>query len=78
MIKKDRSIFAIKKQPLPSGYGPDIITLVQQDLEDRAKLGEKTYGERLKPFNGRKPLIDAYQEALDLAIYLRQYLEEEK
>jgi len=57
---------------------PDINKLVQQDLEERAKVGEITYGTRLKPFNGRDALVDAYQEALDLCVYLRQVIEEEK
>lgn len=65
-------------QPKPTGRGADIARLVQQDIESRAKKGEKTYGERLKPNNGRNALIDAYQEALDLAMYLRQAIEETK
>lgn len=32
--------------------------------------------EPLQPHNGRNALIDAYQEALDLVVYLRQALEE--
>jgi hypothetical protein len=67
---------ATTDQPTPNGNGPDIINLVMEDLESRAVKGEETYGERLKPFNGRDPLIDAYQEALDLAIYLRQAIYE--
>lgn len=31
----------------------------------------------LQPFNGRDALVDAYQEAVDLAVYLRQRIEEE-
>lgn len=41
-------------------------------------MGEQKYGTRLQTFNGRNALIDAYQEALDLVMYLRQkFLEEE-
>lgn len=54
----------------------DIATLVQKDIEGRAKIGLKKYGMRLQPKNGRDPLIDAYQEALDLCMYLRQLLAE--
>ncbi|HVN78555.1 MAG TPA: hypothetical protein VMW38_06120 [Terriglobia bacterium] len=63
-------------QARPSGENVDICTLVRNDLEARAKVGEKKYGERLKPHNGRDPLVDAYQEALDLAMYLRQEIYE--
>jgi hypothetical protein len=68
---------AIIDQPTPSGTGADIATLVQQDIEARALKGLKTYGERLKPNNDRNALVDAYQEALDLCMYLRQKIEEE-
>lgn len=54
----------------------DIAMLVQRDIEERARVGEATYGLRLMPFNGRNALIDAYQEALDLCMYLRQGIEE--
>jgi hypothetical protein len=69
---------AIKEQNLPkNSEGPDITSLVIDDLELRAKKGVETYGKRLSPFNGRNSLIDAYQEALDLGVYLKQRLIEE-
>lgn len=68
---------AVTEQPTPKGDGRDIISLVREDLELRAIKGEETYGERLKPFNGRTAIVDAYQEALDLAVYLRQVIEED-
>jgi len=39
-------------------------------------MGKERYGTRLQPFNGRDPFIDAYQEVLDLAVYLRQAIYE--
>jgi hypothetical protein len=63
-------------QPTPKGQGPDIADLVCQDIMARKAEGTKKYGEPLRPFNGRSALIDAYQEALDLAQYLRQAIEE--
>jgi len=54
----------------------DIATLVKNDIESRAEKGVKTYGERLRPNNGRDALWDAYEEALDLCMYLRQKIEE--
>jgi hypothetical protein len=56
----------------------DVINEVCKDLQKRAKLGERKYGERLVPFNGRSALKDAYEEALDLANYLKQLLLEEE
>ena len=70
---------ATKEQNLPKhSDGPDITHLVKDDLESRAKKGVETYGARLKPSNGRNALIDAYQEALDLGVYLKQRLVEEE
>lgn len=63
-------------QESPKTGGADIVALVIQDMNARAALGEAKYGIRLQAHNGRDPLVDAYQEALDLAIYLRQVLEE--
>jgi hypothetical protein len=34
------------------------------------------YGKTLQTFNGRDALTDAYQESLDLCMYLRQMIEE--
>ena len=67
---------ASSEQPKPTGTGPDIVEMVKQDLEDRAIMGERKYGQRLKAFNGRDSLMDAYQEVLDLSVYLRQVIEE--
>lgn len=67
---------AVAEQQMPEGKGPDIASLLHEDIEARARLGERKYGERLKAFNGRDPLLDAYQEVLDLAFYLRQLLVE--
>lgn len=51
--------------------------LVLKDIAERDKMGEKRYGTRLQPFNGRNVLVDAYQEALDLVVYLRQAIYEQ-
>lgn len=50
---------------------PYIADLVIEDMKERAKLGQKRYGVKLQPYNGRDPLQDAYEEALDLCQYLR-------
>lgn len=61
--------------PIPTD-GPAIWDLVIQDMKDRDAKGRKAYGVPLQAHNGRDPLRDAYEEALDLAVYLRQALEE--
>jgi hypothetical protein len=50
--------------------------LVVEDMRERNDTGFRRYGTRLQPFNGRDPLVDAYQEALDLAVHLRQAIAE--
>ena len=66
---------ATVQQPAPQpSDGWPIVDLVIQDLVDRALMGQKKYGCLLRPFNGRDALIDAYQEALDHLMYLRQFI----
>lgn len=69
---------ATAKQPAPKGSGNPILGMVLADLTNRALEGKEKYGEPLLAHNGRNPLWDAYQEALDLAMYLRQAIEERK
>jgi hypothetical protein len=52
--------------------------LVIEDMHHRNKCGAEKYGTPLLAFNGRDVLIDAYQEALDLVVYLRQAIEEQE
>jgi len=64
-------------QPPPKpADGPAITNLVLADLLARAELGRRRYGVYLQADNGRDALLDAYQEALDLVVYLRQAIEE--
>lgn len=59
-------------QPLPIiNNHKDIQSMVLADIEKRRTVGISRYGTALQPFNGRDMLLDAYEEALDLAIYLR-------
>jgi len=46
------------------------------DMRARDDFGRAKYGTPLQPGNGRNAVVDAYQEALDLAVYLRQALYE--
>lgn len=52
--------------------------LVITDMRARDRVGLQRYGTPLQANNGRDALIDAYQEALDLVVYLRQAIEERK
>lgn len=56
--------------PKPNAQ-PPVWPLVMVDMAARDNLGRKRYGTALQPFNGRDNLRDAYEEALDLAVYLR-------
>ncbi len=47
-----------------------------RDMSDRHQTGLAKYGTPLTAGNGRNSLIDAWQEAMDLAVYLRTALEE--
>lgn len=73
---KDAQNAAAIPQPAPQGEGVKVLDLVLQDLRDRAEAGRAKYGVYLQTHNGRDTLIDAYQEALDLCMYLRQAIAE--
>lgn len=76
-MSHDEQVELYVRQAMPIGNDhPVIHNLVQKDLEDRLRVGIETYGQPLQPFNGRDALIDAYQEVLDLAVYLRQTIYE--
>ena len=50
--------------------------LVIEDMRERDHAGRAKYGLPLQPGNGRDSLVDAYQEALDLCVYLRNEIAE--
>ena len=54
-----------------------VIHEVLGDLRERAEFGKRKYGTFLKTNNGRNALVDAYQEALDLVMYLKQKIMEQ-
>lgn len=62
-------------QPIPSNTVP-IWELVIEDMNARDRLGRERCSTPLQANNGRDALVDAYQEALDLCVYLRQAIEE--
>lgn len=52
--------------------------IVIEDMKARDRLGRERYGVPLTPNNGRDALQDAYEEALDLAVYLKQAIIERR
>lgn len=65
---------AATQEPMPTGNGQIVITEIIRDLLDRDEVGQKKYNTSLKTNNGRDALMDAYQEACDLVMYLKQAL----
>lgn len=63
--------------PTPNEH-PVVWELVMGDLQAKAEAGADKYGTHLQPHNGRSALRDAYQEALDLCMYMRQKIYEEE
>lgn len=66
-----------RPEPAPKGGRRSVLPLVQVDLSARV-LSFKATGSlhSLSTWNGRSALVDAYQEVLDLALFLRQSIEE--
>lgn len=66
-------------QPAPKkNSNTPVWELVIHDMLARDREGRQRYGVPLQAGNGRDALQDAYEEALDLAVYLRQAIEERK
>lgn len=47
-------------------------TDIARDVRERGEYGARKYGTPLQVDNGRDPLADAYEEALDAFVYLAQ------
>lgn len=69
---------AHEREPEPKKGKENVLPNVIKDLKLREEVGIKRYGTPLQTHNGRNSLMDAYQEALDLAMYLKQKLMEEE
>jgi len=57
--------------PKPNDTQP-IHEQVIEDIKRRAEVGKQNYGTYLQVNNGRDSLLDAYEEAQDKALYLKQ------
>jgi len=62
-------------KPQPNASKP-IWEMVIEDMHERDQVGRQRYGTPLQAHNGRDTLQDAYEEALNLVVYLRQTIEE--
>jgi len=69
---------ASKYQPNPKQGNQVVVDVVLADIRERAETGKQKYGTYLQANNGRNALWDAYQEAIDLVMYLRQRIIEEE
>ncbi len=67
----------VQADPIPNS-SPSMHDLVSEDMQKRKQFGLGKYGTLLQAGNGRHALQDAYDEVLDLAVYLRQAIEESK
>lgn len=63
--------------PIPNDR-PAVWDMVIADMKARDAVGRARYGTPLQPFNGRNALADAYAEALDMAVYLKQAILEQE
>lgn len=67
----------LTEQPMPIPTGaPSVQEMVLADIHTRMQVGVERYGTLLQPGNGRDALRDAYEEAIDLSMYLRQAIAE--
>jgi len=64
-------------QPLPDKNDrTPMQDLLIADIEKRKVVGIERYGTLLQPFNNRSFVRDAYEETIDLSLYLRGVMEE--
>lgn len=74
--KSSREPTIVDQPPPTRNDGPVVWDLVMADMRERDAVGRARYGTPLQPHNGRDALVDAYQECLDLCVYLRQVIYE--
>lgn len=63
--------------PTPNDKQP-VQDMVIEDILERKEHGIRKYGTPVQADNGRDMMLDAYEEILDLAVYLRGAIEEGK
>jgi hypothetical protein len=65
-----------QRMPVAHPGWPSVQGAVRDDLVERERVGVARYGTPLQPYNGRDALLDAYQECMDMACYLKQAIME--
>ena len=63
-------------EPMPTKGKQAVLPELIQDLQARVEVGIKQYGMPLETNNGRDALMDCYQEMLDGAMYMKQFMME--
>ena len=76
MIGNEENRLVTEQAAPAANEKPAVWGLVMDDMQARDAEGRRKYGVPLQPNNGRDALVDAYQEALDLVVYLRQAIHE--
>lgn len=61
-------------QPLPRGGVTEVQQALINAIAARRELGIRKYGQPVMTHNGRNPLRDAWEEVIDLAVYLTQMM----
>lgn len=64
------------EQPAPQPGKQVVGDAVLADIRQRMEVGKERYGTYLQTHNGRDALQDAYEEAMDLCMYLKQAIME--
>jgi hypothetical protein len=65
-----------RNEPPPEPGKQVVLPRLVEDLHARSELGVSKYHTKLMTHNGRDALMDAYQESLDLSMYLCQAIME--
>jgi hypothetical protein len=64
-------------QPAPRPGGVPVQAVLIEALKQRMEFGLKKYGTPLETHNGRQPLIDMWEEMLDMVSYWTQFILEQ-
>jgi hypothetical protein len=78
VIRRPAHHDATVPEPPPKPSEGDVWRAVIEDMEARRLEGIQRYGTPLQPHNGRRALVDLYQELLDACVYLKQALMEKE
>ena len=74
----ERPLTAVDEQPAPVTSEGDVWLQVVSDMRQRRQHGIDKYGVPVQPFNGRRSMVDLYQELLDATVYCKNCLIEEE